>query len=63
MTQILLTMIGVGICTAIGEEVCNAMGKGDIARWLKVGGVSLAALMSLNIVLKLITQTKQVFIG
>lgn len=60
-TSIIVTMIGIGVCTAVGEEVCNAMGKGDIARWLKVGGVSLAALLALGIVISLINQTQQAF--
>lgn len=41
MTGILITMVSAGVITAVGEEVCNSLGKGDIAKWIKVGGVSL----------------------
>lgn len=61
MTGILITMVSAGVCTAIGEEITNAMGKGDIARWIKVGGVSLVAGLSVGLVIKLIGQVKSAF--
>lgn len=61
MTGILITMVSAGVITAIGEEVCNAMGKGDIARWIKVGGVSLTAGLGVGLVIKLVNQVTQAF--
>jgi Na+-driven multidrug efflux pump len=61
MNSILITMVGAGVITAVGEEVTNAMGKGDIARWIKVGGVSLVAGLGIGLVIKLITQVKTAF--
>lgn len=63
MTGILVTMVSAGVITAVGEEVCNAMGKGDIAKWIKVGGVSLTAGLGIGLVIKLINQTKAAFAG
>ena len=61
MTGILITMVSAGVITAVGEEILNAMGKGDIAKWIRVGGVSLTAGLGLGLVVKLINQTRAAF--
>jgi len=61
MNSILITMVSAGVITAVGEEVCNSMGKGDIARWIKVGGVSLTAGLGVGLIIKLITQVTSAF--
>lgn len=63
MTSILITMVSAGVITAVGEEVCIAMNKGDIAKWIKVGGVSLTAGLAVGLVVTLISQVKDTFGG
>lgn len=36
----ILAMLGVGVGTAIGEKVLNALGKGDMASFLNIAGLS-----------------------
>lgn len=61
MTSILITMVSAGVITAVGEEITLSLGKGDIAKWIKVGGVSLCAGLGLGLVIKLINQVKSAF--
>lgn len=61
MTGILITMVSAGVITCVGEEITNSLGKGDIAKWIKVGGVSLVAGLGLGLVVKLIQQAKSAF--
>lgn len=61
MTGILITMVSAGVITAVGEEITNAMGKGDISKYIKLGGVTLVAGLSIGLVIKLINQVKSAF--
>jgi hypothetical protein len=54
-------MVSAGVITAVGEEITLSLGKGDIAKWIKVGGVSLCAGLGLGLVIKLINQVKSAF--
>lgn len=63
MTGILITMVSAGVITAVGEEVCTVLGKPEIAKWIKVGGVSLTAGLGIGLVIKLVNQTKEAFAG
>ena len=40
-TGLIITMGFVAIGTAVTEKICDAMGKGDIAQWVRLGGTSL----------------------
>lgn len=61
MTNILITMISSGVITAIGDEVCSSLGRGDIAKWVRVGGISLTAGLGIGLVIKLVNQVKSAF--
>lgn len=61
MTGILITMISAGVITAVGEEVCSALGKPDIGKWIKVGGVSLTAGLGVGLVITLVNQVTEAF--
>lgn len=61
MTGILMSMVSAGIITAVGEEVLNAMGRTDQAKWVRVGGASLTAGLGVGLVIKLVNQVKSAF--
>lgn len=63
VSSVLITMVSAGMITAVSEEICNAMGKGDIARWIKVGGISLCISLALGLAIKAINQAKMAFGG
>lgn len=61
MTSILITMVSAGVITAVGEEICASMGKTDIAKWIRVGGVSLTAGLGVGLIIKLVRQVTEAF--
>lgn len=61
MTGILISMITSGVVTAVGEEICIALGKGELAKWVKAGGVSLTTGLGIGLVVKLINQVRSAF--
>lgn len=62
-TGILVTMISAGVITAVGEEVCTVMNKPEIAKWIKVGGVTLTAGLGIGLVIDLLNKVKSAFGG
>ena len=61
MTSILITMVSAGVITAVGEEICIAMNKMEMAKWIKVGGVTLVAGLAVGLVIELIDKVKVTF--
>lgn len=63
MVGIIISMVSVGVATAVGEEVLSAMGKVSEAKWVRVGGTTATAGLGLGLVVKLIGQVKSAFGG
>lgn len=63
MTGVLVTMVSAGVITAVGEEVCTILGKPEIGKWIKVGGVSLTAGLGIGLVVQLVNKTTSAFAG
>jgi hypothetical protein len=61
MTGILISMVSAGVVCAVGEEILVNLGKGEMAKWVRVGGGSLVAGLGVGLVIKLIGTVKKSF--
>ena len=57
----ILTMVGIGVATAVGEEIANGMQKPNVAKWIALGGGTGTALMSLGLVVEVIDTVASCF--
>ena len=57
-TAIIITLGGLGVATAVGEKISNAIGQTEIATYIKVGGTSGAGIVAIGLVYKLLSMLK-----
>lgn len=53
-TGLIVTMGLVAVGTAVCEKICEALGKSDMASWIRVGGTSLVGATAISLAIKLI---------
>lgn len=63
MVAKVLSIAAVGIATAVGEKICNVIGRPDIGEYVKVAGVGLTGGVAIGIAVSLIKQTAEAFAG
>ena len=54
----IITMVGVGVGTAIGEKVLNCMGKTDLASFVNIAGLSGVGATAVYFVVDLINKLR-----
>lgn len=54
----IITMVGVGVGTAIGEKVLNSMGKTDLASFVNIAGLSGVGATAVYFVVDLINKLR-----
>jgi hypothetical protein len=62
-TGLIITMGFVAIGTAVTEKVCDALGKGDMSQWVRLGGTSLVGASAVGLAISLLNQVKKAFGG
>lgn len=60
-TGLIITMAMCGIGTAVSEKILDALGKGDMSAWVRVGGTSLVGASAIGLAINLLNQVKNAF--
>lgn len=57
-TGIIIGMVGIGVGAAVGEKILNALGKGEMANFVNIAGMSGMGVTAVGAVISLISQLK-----
>lgn len=55
-TGVIIGMVGLGVGAAVGEKILLAFGKGDMANFVNIAGLSGLGIIAIGAVIKLIQQ-------
>lgn len=58
---LIVTMGFVAVGTAVAEKVCTALGKQDMAEWIRVAGISLVGVTAVGLAINLLNKVKGMF--
>ena len=61
MAGTLIAMTGIGVATAVAEEILVSLQKTNLAKWVKVGGVTGTALVGVSIISSLGKRALDIF--
>lgn len=61
MVKQIIAITATAIATAVGEKICNVIGRPDIGEYVKVAGVGLTGSLAIGIASSLLKQVADTF--
>lgn len=63
MVAQIVAITATAITTAVGEKICNVMGRPDIGEYVKISGIGLSGGLAVSIISNLLKQVAETFGG